>query len=492
MAVDPRRPDLGEYWEPYPTVPKEDTGGTRSTPRRPTQDTQAGVGNIQTYAAETRALGPVYGATTIGAKVDIYMQYGAFIVIRALLGIGPWYGYDQITINQQPYVVGAYDESDPAYQGVWGVDTGTPPFSVTSGEVWKYLGKYYECITTFTATAVAWPYTPDALYSAFFVQVLEGLDVNQYLGTTDQGIDPYLNTAIPGYDETLVLTRDGVEFGLAYLVILLPVLGYSGGFPRVQVRGRFQLVYDPRTSTTAYSDNAALCRADLLSSTVYGPGYTIDNTSLATAADRCDEIVSGYPIGAVGLDISGDPQDISRWDAVLREYSWSWTYIENGTVYFVADDVRAVDHDLTGVDSVPLQITGFRWRTNQERPNTVVTAYTEFGQGTLVTRNTDPIQTAAAEAETESERRTEYSMPGIHVEEQAEAYAAHKLAVAVNEKFVMSFDIAHYGVNIKPGHVVRINKTPTETVTLRVLRREQTAPGRYAIEGQEYSGDTYA
>ena len=64
------------------------------------------------------------------------------------------------------------------------------------------------------------------------------------------------------------------------------------------VRGK--KVYDPRTTTTYYSNNAALCVADYLMDTRYGFGIPlarIDSASLIAAANVCDESVTLNPSG---------------------------------------------------------------------------------------------------------------------------------------------------------------------------------------------------
>jgi hypothetical protein len=57
-------------------------------------------------------------------------------------------------------------------------------------------------------------------------------------------------------------------------------------------------VYDPRTATTAYSANAALCLRDYLTNSVYGLGLSageIDDTAFSVAANICDESVQILP-----------------------------------------------------------------------------------------------------------------------------------------------------------------------------------------------------
>jgi len=71
---------------------------------------------------------------------------------------------------------------------------------------------------------------------------------------------------------------------------------YYGGMPNVSALIRGKKVYDPRTETTVWSANPALCLSDYLTNTKYGMGANyateVDETALAAAANICDEDVS--------------------------------------------------------------------------------------------------------------------------------------------------------------------------------------------------------
>ena len=69
---------------------------------------------------------------------------------------------------------------------------------------------------------------------------------------------------------------------------------FANGFPTFSVEVKGKKIYDPRTSTTAYSDNAALCLRDYLLAD-YGLGVEtseVYDTSFNAAANTCDETVS--------------------------------------------------------------------------------------------------------------------------------------------------------------------------------------------------------
>ena len=85
--------------------------------------------------------------------------------------------------------------------------------------------------------------------------------------------------------------------GTAYLYVRLKYdqTAFAGGFPTINAVVKGVKVYDPRTSTTAWSDNPALCIRDYLTDTRYGRGIDtslVDDTSFIDAANHCDELVT--------------------------------------------------------------------------------------------------------------------------------------------------------------------------------------------------------
>jgi len=99
-------------------------------------------------------------------------------------------------------------------------------------------------------------------------------------------------------------TNSHILRGIAHLAIVfkadLPtssddVSAYPNGLPVVTALVKGKKVYDPRTSTTAWSDNPALIIRDFLTNTSYGLGedeVNIDDDRIETAADICDEAVT--------------------------------------------------------------------------------------------------------------------------------------------------------------------------------------------------------
>ena len=105
-----------------------------------------------------------------------------------------------------------------------------------------------------------------------------------------------------GESEVLVGTEGAkfIGYNIAYMYIRLEYDAevFPNGIPTFTAKVRGKKVYDPRTTLTAYSANAALCIRDYLVSE-YGmddAGFT-DDTVFASAANVCDEDVDLATVG---------------------------------------------------------------------------------------------------------------------------------------------------------------------------------------------------
>jgi len=115
--------------------------------------------------------------------------------------------------------------------------------------------------------------------------------VDKKLGTDSQTASSTL-TAAPSWTSTDTLS------GIAYLGIRLEFnQDVFSSIPTINAVVKGRKIYDPRTSTTAWSSNPALCLRDYLTNTRYGKGLDtslIDDTSFSSAANTCDTDVTNY------------------------------------------------------------------------------------------------------------------------------------------------------------------------------------------------------
>lgn len=115
--------------------------------------------------------------------------------------------------------------------------------------------------------------------------------VNTHVGTAAQSADSDLVSESDG-----LWTNDHKLSGIAYIYVRLKYDAdvFPTGQPVFTALVRGKKVYDPRTSTTGWSANSALCLRDYLFSG-YGlaaAASEIDDTLVSTAANICDENVT--------------------------------------------------------------------------------------------------------------------------------------------------------------------------------------------------------
>lgn len=120
--------------------------------------------------------------------------------------------------------------------------------------------------------------------------------IGKHLGTSSQAVDSYLASVLPSRYTSAHQLK-----GLCYIVVTLDLeeTRFQGGPPNITADVSGRKVLDTRTSTTAWSDNPALCIRDfLVAEWGYGAAAgEVDDTYLQAAADVCDELID--------LDIGG-------------------------------------------------------------------------------------------------------------------------------------------------------------------------------------------
>jgi hypothetical protein len=101
-------------------------------------------------------------------------------------------------------------------------------------------------------------------------------------------------------DADLVAESDGlwtsahVGNGICYIYgrFLFDRDAFPRGVPVITAKIRGKKVYDPRTELTVWTDNAALCMRDYITSSYGLKANNVDDTNYSVAANACDESVS--------------------------------------------------------------------------------------------------------------------------------------------------------------------------------------------------------
>ena len=146
--------------------------------------------------------------------------------------------------------------------------------------------------------------------------------INKHLGSDTQAADSDLITESGGK-----WTSDHRLQGICYVYAKMEFNAdaFPNGEPNITAIVKGKKVYDPRTSTSAYSDNAALCLRDYITSN-YGLATEIseiDDALVTTAANICDESVTLAGLGTESRyttngAISTGSKPMETLDALLR------------------------------------------------------------------------------------------------------------------------------------------------------------------------------
>lgn len=152
--------------------------------------------------------------------------------------------------------------------------------------------------TTFTYTQTGMNYTAvggEVSKTTVVTATTSYVRVKKFLGTDSQAASPEMLSEVPGW------TADHRLRGLAYIHVRLEYNRdvFPSGIPAVTALVKGKKVYDPRDATTKWTDNAALCVRDYLTSRdggnlPYGFGASsseINDTYATAAANVCEETV---------------------------------------------------------------------------------------------------------------------------------------------------------------------------------------------------------
>lgn len=109
------------------------------------------------------------------------------------------------------------------------------------------------------------------------------------LGTSTQVADTYLTTLLPAK-----WTANHRLRGRCYAIVTLDLEDkrFQSSPPQITADVSGKLLFDPRTSTTAWSDNNALCARDYLLNVCKVPASMIDDSTVIAAANACGSTVN--------------------------------------------------------------------------------------------------------------------------------------------------------------------------------------------------------
>jgi hypothetical protein len=169
---------------------------------------------------------------------------------------------------------------------------------------------------------------------------------NLHHGASSQTADPMLRASIPEAWSTNHKLN-----GICYIAAAFDYdkKGMYKGVPQITVQVKGKKVYDPRTDTTAWSSNPALCFLDYIQNDEYGKGLAtsqINMTTISAAANKCDTLVDQPYYNGNYQDVtwSGDSGD----DFIVINDNADWWQNKVDEVIDIRDANDAVIFD--GVD----------------------------------------------------------------------------------------------------------------------------------------------
>jgi hypothetical protein len=328
--------------------------------------------------------------------------------------------------------------------------------------------------------------------SEWYAQDVSGqFNITHYLGSTSQTANSGLSTSISGYADTLVGSQSGVSYGVAYTVFDIPV-GLSPEFPKFTAIIKGRKVYDPRTSTTVYSDNPALHLADFINSPLFGANKNLDWTSVETVADSCDEVMDDtFPRRFAGI-VLDKTVSVANWVETLRTYAGCIVDLSGSTVKLIDDRPTTVSRSLTASDFPKSSSFSLSKRSLRQAPTVVRIVYTDTSS--IPWRDREAVAMLDGVLEGTTPRREQrIALQGIQNHAQAYREAVERLNKLNGNDLLASWITYDDGVKDQIGDVVSITHPLGLTdKEFRITSIEILSPGRYGVSAQEYSDEIYS
>lgn len=174
-----------------------------------------------------------------------------------------------------------------------------------------------------------------------------GVTQTHYTGTTSQVVDPTLASAIAAYADDMILRTPDGDIGIAYTVLRIPP-GEIDSLSSIRAVVQGRKVYDPRSLTTVYSANSALCAADFASNAIFGMGKTVVGAD--TAADFNDELIDSFERCRLNLAIT-EPRSSADYLDLLCMYAECVWFPEGDSIRIKPDRLIGADNPC-GLDIV--------------------------------------------------------------------------------------------------------------------------------------------
>ncbi|MBP8197735.1 MAG: hypothetical protein KAX64_04165, partial [Chromatiaceae bacterium] len=312
-----------------------------------------------------------------------------------------------------------------------------------------------------------------------------------YLGTTTQGVDPWLAEFLPNYADTLRGTYNQRAVSLAYSVLKVSSSASFPNAPAALIRGL--KIYDPRTGLRAYSTNPALILADVLTRA----GETVDWTASLDAINYCDETVGIAPDRWTCSLVINSPADAYEHVEMLRAYAHCLVDHTATGIRLVPDKATSVSRALTASDIVAGSLTLNR-PARRDTPTYVRIGFTDTAPPAGTPNG--PWGTAYAAAAHPGLATGEapwieagLTLAGIQNYQEASRSAIERLNAYTLRNLYAECVIRDEGLAVAVGDVVTLtHPLGLSAKPLRVLAVDDQDPGRYKLKLEEYDPAVYS
>lgn len=307
-----------------------------------------------------------------------------------------------------------------------------------------------------------------------------GVTRTDYLGTTTQGVDPWLQAAYAARGITYTDTLPGVCYS-----VLRASASALDAFPEAQADIKGRKVRSTAGGARAWSDCPAYCVADFREDAVFGMGGSINWADVATVAAANNATVGGVARRTINLSML-EQRYVEEWLDVLCEYAGAWKTDEGGVLriaprYLAGSPVMTFDTSNIEAGSLKLSKPGTR-----DIPTVILVSYTNT---TLTPPGDDlvPVYAAGVEDGTTDWRETPLPLPGVNSAAQAYREGVEFLNAATLSDLKCQFDAFDIALKLQLGDPISVTHPIGLTAkAFWITDLVATGPGRYRISGTEY------
>lgn len=314
-------------------------------------------------------------------------------------------------------------------------------------------------------------------------------EIASYTGGLSQAPDPTLASVLSGYNDNLIISKNGENFPLCYSVLMFP----SDEIPSsVQVVLRGLKVYNPIVGYKIYSENPALCLNDCLTSKIYGLGKNVNEVSVLTCREFNNTLLSdGKKQRTINYAID-KLAPIEKHIDVLRTYASCFIVDHGDELFLVPDTVsgtitRSFNEDNFVKDSVYIE---------RDKKADVPTVITVKWTNTNVNPWRDDPATAKLDGVDDGTvewRESTVRLPGITNYSQAYREAVERLNKLNFSDVSLSATTFDESLQDQIGDIAYFtHRYGLENRPMRFIKCNLQSPGRWNILVKEHADANYS